>query len=88
MVNSCTIIGCNLKSTASIKEKFKLDTGKDLKFFKIPIVRTRYSQKLKDESTERRRLWLKAINRKDINEKYLTTAHEWTRVCSAHFDSG
>ena len=77
-----------MKSTPQCKEKFFNETGKELKFFKFPLVRDRHGVQLNEKEKERKRLWIKAVNRKDVTETKLQSAHEWTKVCSAHFQSG
>ena len=62
--------------------------GNDLSFFKIPAESKRFTDEVNALIRERRRLWLAALNLRDVNDATLAKKAEWTRVCGAHFTKG
>ena len=71
----CGIYGCS--NRPNIQKEFS--------YFKVPKILTNQGDKTRELSSERRRLWKAAINRKDIQseEKWKNTV-----VCSKHFVGG
>ena len=70
----CLIVGCSRK------------TGRDkgIRLYRVPAVVTYQGPEVEELSTERRRLWVSAISRDDLTEKFLNS----DRVCNQHFHSG
>ena len=71
----CLIVGCSRK------------TGRDkgIRLYRVPAVVTYQGPEVDELSTERRRsLWVSAISRDDLTEKFLNN----DRVCNRHFHSG
>ena len=71
MVRSCSVFGCHNKDVK----------GNGLRFFRLPHIVTKSDEATRKLSERRRREWLAAICRKDMN---LQTC----LVCSVHFISG
>ena len=69
----CLIVGCRSHS------------GRDKSSFcRLPTIRTREGEAERHRSEERRKLWLKAIDRGDLTESIIDDG----RVCWKHFVSG
>ena len=73
MGNVCCVYGC---SNCSGREK-------DRSFHRILAVITNQGKETEELTTERRKKWTDAINRKSFNEK-----SEHNRACSDHFIEG
>ena len=71
MVRSCSVFGCHNKDTK----------GSGFRFFRLPRVVTNSDLATRELSGRRRREWLAAICRKDMNP-------DTCLVCSCHFISG
>ena len=74
MVNFCAIYGC-LK---------RADRDKELRFYRIPAVKTNANKILQDLQKERFSLWLRIIRWADIDDSKCT----YLQVCSLHFATG
>ena len=73
VVNFCAIVGCSKRS----------DREKDRSYFCLPKVTQKQGEEGRILSKRRRKRWVSAINRSDLN----LSAHH-SRVCSDHFISG
>lgn len=71
MVRSCSVFGCHNKDVK----------GNGLRFFRLPHVVTKSDEATQKLSERRRREWLAAICRRDMNPQTCL-------VCSVHFISG
>lgn len=56
-----------------------------LSFFCIPSVRKNQGKETEELTERRRKAWLKAINRKNLNDNAI---RKWHVVCSEHFITG
>ena len=72
MGRKCCVYNCGLRSEKA-----------SVKFFRFPMIETR-RKKFTKLSEDRRLLWIKAINRKNLKLESLKYAY----VCSKHFISG
>lgn len=70
----CCVVGC-----CSISGRDKV------RFFQVPSVINNQCDRTRELSMQRRMLWLKRINRKNLKDKNVTRD---TKVCDRHFISG
>ena len=70
----CLMFGCSRKTGGD----------KGIRLYRVTAVVTYQGPEVKELSTERRRLWVSAISRDDLTEKFLNS----DRVCNQHFRSG
>lgn len=84
----CLILNCGFNSARKSKKhihQYEKETGRavGLRFFSIPAIITHQGEQTKELTSERRRRWLSAISRADL-DIHLKKCF----VCSQHFTSG
>ena len=73
MIHFCAVFGCGNRSNRDISKSF----------YRFPKVKLNQGQVKAKLASDRRKLWIARLNRKDIN-----TDSEHNRVCSDHFIAG